>query len=105
MRRGLYDVFWHAIVLTFSKTFMKNKPIQDKRDVRNHPDEHIDQDFKGYPDGPAKDETIRPKTKEEKKSAAVNVKDGEKMFRSGDENKDDGSANAFERTEEVNDDE
>lgn len=60
---------------------MKNKPMRNKKDIKNSPDKRINQDFEGYPHGPAKDETIKPKTKQEKKTAALNVKDGEKIIR------------------------
>jgi hypothetical protein len=51
---------------------------------------------------------INPKPKEDKILANVNRKDREKRIRPSyeiDEGKSDGSANAFERTEEVTDDE
>jgi hypothetical protein len=60
------------------KSATKNKPITDIQDIQNNPDNHIDQDFKGYPHGSAKQEMINPKTKQEKKVAAFNIKDGEK---------------------------
>ena len=63
----------------------------------------IDQDFEGYPDGPAKNETIKPKTNQQKKTADLDNKDGEKNFNNDskervetDEQESDGSANAFE---------
>lgn len=77
----------------------------EKKDIPAHPDKHIDQDFKGYPHAPAKEEIIKPRTKEEKKSAALHIKDGEKMDRPRQDNAGDGSANAFEGTEQVRDDE
>jgi hypothetical protein len=84
---------------------MKNKPMQDKQDIQKHPDKHIDQDYEGYPHAPSREEQIKPATDQQKKSAAVNVKDGEKKFKTKPEEKDNGSANAFERTENVSDDE
>jgi hypothetical protein len=77
----------------------KNDPIKSKEEIRRHPDQKIDEDFKGYPDGPAKDETIRPQTPHEKKVADLDNKDGEKrIYRKSetDEQDSDGSANAFE---------
>ena len=81
---------------------MQNKKLK-KEDIQKHPDKKIDQDFEGYPDGPANDETIKPKTKEEKKTAAINTKDGEKKNNAEkeksamtDEQDSDGSANAFD---------
>lgn len=56
----------------------KNKPITEKEEISGNPDSKIDEDFKGYPHGPAKDETIKPGTEEEKKVADLHNKDGEK---------------------------
>lgn len=74
-------------------------PIRKKEEIRQNPDNKIDEDFKGYPGGPAKDETINPKTKDEKKIADLDNKDGEKRIykkKETDEQDSDGSANAFE---------
>lgn len=60
------------------KSAAKNKPIEGKQDIQNNSDKHIDQDFEGYPYGSAKEEMITPVTREEKKVAAFNIKDGEK---------------------------
>ena len=49
-----------------------------KEDIQRNPDNHIDQDYPGFPHAPAKEEVIHPKTKTEKKTAAVHHKDGEK---------------------------
>jgi hypothetical protein len=79
----------------------QDKPITSKAEIAKHPDPKIDEDFKGYPNGPASDETIKPDTKEEKKTAETE-KDGEKMIikpgerKSVDEQQSDGSANAFD---------
>lgn len=83
---------------------MKNKgtsPIRTKEEIKKHPDNKIDEDFEGYPTGPAKDETIHPKTKEEKETADLDNKDGEKRTYKknkavDDEQDSDGSANAFD---------
>ena len=80
---------------------MKNKPkpITKKEEIKQHPDTKIDQDFKGYPDGPAKDETINPQTKQQREIADVHNKDGEKRIYKKDETDEqdsDGSANAFD---------
>ena len=75
------------------------KPITTKEEIKKNPDNKIDQDFKGYPSGPAKDETINPKTEEEKKIADLENKDGEKRIykkNETDEQDSDGSANAFD---------
>ena len=58
----------------------KNEPITKKEEIRQNPDNKIDEDFKGYPNGPAKDETINPNTEEAKKTADLDNKDGEKMI-------------------------
>jgi len=52
-----------------------NRPIKKKEEVQQSNDEHIDQDFPGYPHHPSKENVIS-----------------------------NGSANAFERTEETLDD-
>jgi hypothetical protein len=77
----------------------KTSPITKKEEIKQNPDNKIDQDFNGYPTGPAKDETINPQTEEEKKVADIKNKDGEKRFNSKkgtDEQESDGSANAFD---------
>lgn len=79
-----------------------NKPKSQKEGIADNPDHKIDEDFEGYPHGPAKDETIKPQTKEQEKTAASNSKDGEKIIikpeerKSIDEQQSDGSANAFD---------
>jgi hypothetical protein len=80
----------------------KQKPITRKDEIRQNPDPKIDQDFKGYPDGPATDETIHPENRAEEKIAGLNKKDGEKQVitpqerKPLDEQDSNGSANAFE---------
>jgi hypothetical protein len=77
----------------------KRNPIQKKEEIKNNPDHKIDQDYKGYPHGPAKEETIIPKTRKEKIIADLSNKDGEKInYQKNeiDEQQSDGSANAFE---------
>ena len=56
----------------------KAKPITKKEEVRENPDNKIDEDFKGYPHGNATDEIIKPETEEEKQIADIDNKDGEK---------------------------
>jgi hypothetical protein len=83
-------------------------PIQSADQVKTSSDKHIDQDFTGYPDSPSKENIINPKTKQEKKIAAVKVQDGEKMHQPKyevDEQESDGSGGAFGATEELIDDE
>ena len=72
----------------------KSNPIKNKEEVKSNPDPKIDQDFPGYPAGNATKEVITPKTSDEKKTAAVDVTDGEKDL-DKDEQESDGSANAF----------
>jgi len=77
----------------------KNNPIRNKEDIKQSPDKKIDQDFEGYPAGPAKDEIIKPETEEEKKIADLDNKDGEKRIykkKETDEQDSEGSANAFD---------
>ena len=79
-----------------------NQPIRHKKEIRSNPDPKIDQDFPGYPHGPATDETIQPEKHNEEKTAGLDHKDGEKeIIPKGereplDEQDSDGSANAFE---------
>jgi len=97
------------------KAAKKNTPITEKQDIQNTADKRIDQDYPGYPHGSSKEELINPTTKEQKKTASLNVKDGEKIIpapnkkkgsatKKGEEESD-GSAKAFERTERIQDDE
>lgn len=80
----------------------KNKPLSDKEDIQDNPDQKIDQDFRGYPHGPASEETIAPKNRTQEKVAGMDTKDGEKVNippdqrPSIDEQQSDGSANAFD---------
>jgi hypothetical protein len=86
---------------------MKNKqtgnPIKKEEEIQRNPDPKIDQDFEGYPHVQAKNETIKPKTKEQKETADLDNKDGEKKLHphskkndETDEQESDGSANAFD---------
>ena len=86
-------------------------------DTQKNPEKHTNQDFRGYPHAPAKEELINPKTNQEKKVAALDTKDGEKIINPQEkkkrklpdaeagEERSDGSANAFDATEKVQDDE
>ena len=80
-------------------------PIK-KSEIQENPDKHIDQDFPGYPHGQSSAKLITPQTKNQKKVAALDTKDGEKRNRSKkrelDEQQSNGSGNAFEGTEGVN---
>ena len=60
---------------------MKNKkpqPITKKEEIVTNPDHKIDEDFKGFPRALASEKIIHPRTKTEKRTAAIDSKDGEK---------------------------
>ena len=85
-----------------------NRPILQESQVKKSADHKIDDDFPGYPHGQSKKEIIQPRTRTERKVAAVDVKDGEKQFKSRpakrketDEQESDGSAGAFGGSEQV----
>jgi hypothetical protein len=79
----------------------QNKPLNEE-EIGKHPDNKIDQDFKGFPTGPANESTIKPGSPEENETADTHERDGEKRIirpdeRQGlDEQDSDGSASAFE---------
>ncbi len=92
----------------YRKSTQDPSAIKTKEQVKNNPDKHITQDFPGFPGAPATKELITPITKEQKRTAAVNVQDGEKMNnpkKEVDEQYSDGSGGAFSSTEELIDDE
>ena|SRR5688572_29973069 len=71
-------------------------------------DPKTDQDFPGYPHGTSSKEHITPKNTTQKKLAAVNKKDGEKILnkpamkkQGKNEIDSDGSGGGFDGTEEV----
>ena len=79
-----------------------------KEDVPRNPDHKIDQDFPGYPHNPSRYDVVNPGTREDKETADVHEKDGEKRDYYSDKEKqkdgiadDDGSGNAFDGTERV----
>jgi len=101
MLTDLYHSFGTIIPRYKEKIIMKGKtdPIQKKKEVKQNPDHKFDQDFKGYPHGPANEKTIKPRTKQQHKVADTGNKDGEKIiYKNGDvdEQESDGSANAFD---------
>ena len=51
------------------------KAITKEEEVQQNPDQHIDQDFPGFPHLPATKKNITPKTSVEKKSAGFTKKD------------------------------
>jgi hypothetical protein len=82
-------------------------PITEHEEVANNPDNKIDQDFKGFPHGTAAEKLINPTSTEDKKVAAVNVTDGEKVNKDtteNDEQESDGSGGAFDATENMQED-
>lgn len=58
----------------------QNKPIQKESEIQENPDEHIDQDFPGFPNLPATRKNINPKTLLEKKSADAIKKQPKKTY-------------------------
>lgn len=74
------------------------KGIKKKEEVRKNPDKHIDQDFPGFPDSPAREKTINPQTPEDAVNANLKRKNTTPPS-DDDENMSLGSANAFEATE------
>lgn len=89
----------------------KTNPIDSKNKVQQSNDEHIDQDFKGYPHHPAKENIINPKSEEDKLGAAIDVENNpQKKTKSSEEeaiisNGSGGAFNATERLDENNDSE
>lgn len=58
----------------------KNNPILKEEEVQQNPDEHIDQDFPGFPHLPADKESITPQTTTEKKTAGILKKESKKTY-------------------------
>src|SRR5437868_10927875 len=95
------------------QTSKQTDPINEKEEVQKSNDEHIDQDFEGYPHEPATENIINPKSQED--AITAGVKDVENIAQNTKEIKkngiseyseeidSDGSANAFERTEGIPD--
>lgn len=75
------------------------QPIQEHEEVAKNPDPRIDEDFKGFPHAPAQKEIIRPKTENEEKTAGTAEK-ADQHSEQSDPQLSDGSARAFEETEE-----
>ncbi len=78
------------------KTQKKTDPIDKKEEVQETKDEHLDQDFPGYPHPPSQEKTINPVSKEDKSNARLMKKEN---YENGDEQNSDGSANAFGEAE------
>jgi len=51
----------------------KVEPILKKSDVQTSNDEHIDQDYPGFPHPPAKENIINPKSEEDRTAAGINT--------------------------------
>lgn len=49
-------------------------------EIQQNPDQHIDQDFPGFPHLPADKKSITPVTKIEKKLAGVNKRKSKKVY-------------------------
>jgi hypothetical protein len=49
----------------------KTKPFKNEEEVQQSSDEHIDQDFPGFPHLPSTNKTIKPKTDTDKKVAGT----------------------------------
>ncbi len=58
----------------------KTSPIKKEEEVQQNADEHIDQDYPGFPHAPSEKKHITPKTVTEKKTAAVTIKQTEKTY-------------------------
>jgi hypothetical protein len=68
----------------------QTQPMQKKEAVPESNDEHIDEDFPGYPHHPSKENIVNPKTHRDKKTANTDKDSSDQ---------DNGSAGAFEATE------
>ena len=74
-----------------------NDPIDQKKEVQETKDKHINQDFPGFPHAPSQEKTINPKTTEDKANARLIKKENNKDEDS--EQSSDGSANAFNESD------
>ena len=85
--------------------------MKEEKHVEKSNDEKIDQDFPGFPHLPAKKEIIQPRNKKEKKDAGLHLTGsknnpeqntyGAKRKKKTDEITSDGSAGAFDATENI----
>lgn len=73
----------------------QSKGLTRKEEVPHNKDQHIDQDFPGYPHPPSAEKTINPKTEEDQVHA--NIKTNNDPTSENEQSV--GSANAFEATE------
>jgi len=93
------------------KTSGQTNPIEQKEEVQESNDMHIDQDFEGFPHSPSSENLVNPKSLQDRLTAEA--KGGENisqrteevkknsMSDSSEEIESEGSANAFERTEGI----
>ncbi len=86
-----------------------SEPPMKKKEIATNSDNKKDQDFPGFPYGKSTEKLITPKTDEEKKVAALHIKDGEKVNKKDDkkdmdESQSDGSGGAFNNTENTRED-
>ena len=86
----------------------ETNPIDTQSKVEQSNDEHINQDFKGYPHHPAKENIINPKSKEDKLSAQLNGENNPQQKKSEPLEEDaivsNGSGGAFNATERLDED-
>ena len=75
-----------AVIAYLMERHSMAQPIRHKEDVQKSNDERIDQDFPGFPHHPSKEKNINPGNKQDRKTA--------------DAERHNGSANAFEGTED-----
>lgn len=59
---------------------IKSTPIKKEEEVQQNPDEHIDQDFPGFPHLPSDKKSITPQTLTEKKSSDAIKKPSKKTY-------------------------
>lgn len=58
----------------------KGNPIKKEEEIQQNADEHIDQDFPGFPHLPSDIKSIAPVTETEKKSAGTDKKKSKKTY-------------------------
>ena len=58
----------------------KTSPIKKEEEVQQNPDQHIDQDYPGFPHAPSDKKDITPKTETENKSATAIKKQSKKPY-------------------------
>jgi hypothetical protein len=76
----------------------KTQPIRRKEEVPASNDEHIDQDFPGYPHNPGKETNINPKNRKDKMAANADKNSSDQDTKDTSD-QDNGSGGAFEATE------